>query len=299
MTTAYYQGSVGTDPQIDYQTLPSGGIIVLKLYSSVATNWSLTRYIDQGGTLVSGTAIDIGTPVAPALAGAQTEVICVDANDTTAVPLNTSLQYVYEFTTSVGTIQTPPLVAGCSLEIVRDNITYLILKVLASSMKSLAIPKNYEKPTVIHAMPLTGMPTLPVISVNQSYTGQLQTPIGQATNPNIYSNTGTTTTQAQRIYSVSILTTTADEREFYRDAIIAVFNSILGPLLQSIGQDTSHDFSADSGQMVGNDAFNPGFFYADIMLKVSGTYNVIINSQYGLIEEFDGSATYNQLTWTF
>ena len=113
---------------------------------------------------------------------------------------------------------------------------------------------------------------------------------------NFLSNTNTTTAQADRIYSVAVLCSTVEEREFYRDAVIGVFNSILGPVLESLGQNTSHDFHADSGQVVKDD-LQPGFYYSELMLKISGIYNVIVNSQFGVIKEIVADVTYDNVPY--
>ena len=308
MTAGYIQGSVGTDPIIDYTTVYTGGLVTLKLKSSTTKDWSLTRYISQGTNLVSGVALKLPTPVSPLLAGAPTQIVYIDAGDgpngaSPVIALDPTQSYVYTFTTAAGTISTPALSVACSIEVVPDDLTYLILKIIKSALSSLTIPAGFKNmPTVVHAMPLTGVPRLPIVTINQSYIGQNNIPIGQANQANFQTNISTTTAQADRIYSVAVLCSTNDEREYYRDAIIGIFNSIIGPVLDSIGQDTSHNFSADSGQIVNDkQGMIPGFYYSELMLKVTGTYNVIINSQYGIIKSFDGSATVvaDQFTFDF
>jgi len=292
--SGYVQGTVGTDPIIEYSAIPSGGAVALKLYSSSATGWSLTRYVSQGGTLVSGTAIALPTPVPPLYGTADTQVTVLDVGDGTNAPLDGTLQYVYEFTTSTGNISTPALPVGANITLVQDDLTLILVRLLQSGFRSLAIPANFKnKPTVMHAMPIAGMPTLPIVAINQSFFGQAEVPIGQANQTNYFNNQGVITGIADRVYSVAILATTVQERDFYRDALVGIFYNILGPVLESIGQDVRHSFAIDSGQVV-SEATAPGFYFAEAMLKTSGTYNVILTSDYGIMDVIMPSPTPTQ-----
>lgn len=283
--SGYVQGTVGTDPMIEYSAIPSGGAVALKLYSSSPTGWSLTRSISQSGVLVSGVAVPLPTPVPPIYGTAMTRIVVLDTGDGTNFPLDPTQLYVYDFTTSVGTISTPALPVGANIQIVQDDLTLILVRLLQSGLRSLSYPSQFKnKPTVTHSMPIAGMPTLPLVAINQSFFGQAEVPIGQSNqNSNFESNQSTVTGIADRVYSVAIIASNVAERDFLRDAVIGIFYTILGPVLESIGQDARHSFAVDSGQVV-SEATNPGFYFAECMLKISGSYNVVVTSDYGVIE---------------
>lgn len=291
MSSGYVEGCIGTDPMLKYTAIPSGGAVSLNLLSLSTANWQLNRFVNIDGNLVSGVALTLPTPVLPKLKNTPANILVVDCGDGTSQPLNPSLTYVYQFTNDKGTVSTPALPVGANIQIVQDDLTYIILRILKSGLVSLAVPAEFKnKPSVLHAMPIDGQPKLPIITVNQSYIGQTHVPLGTA-NENVFlDNRVTKTALMDRIYSVAVLTTTVEEREFYRDAIIGIFTSILGPVLQKMGQDTSHDIHVDSGQVT-KDTLQPGFYFAEAMIKISGSFNVIVTSDYGIIAQIDPEPT--------
>ena len=276
-------GTIGTDPSITYSVVPSGGIISLTLASKLATGWSLTRYVDTGGVLSNPITVPIVAPTPPIVAGSFTQVVVLDVGDGTNAPLDPALSYAYTFTTSAGSVTTAAIPVAVTLEIVQDELTLILIRVLQSGLKSLAVPNLFKnKPSVFHAMPLTGQPTLPFVAVNQTNFSQSMVPIGQQNITNYQSNTATMPSMAKRRYNIAVITTTVEEREFYRDAIVSIFLTILGPLFNSIGQNVSHDFLVENSQVTA-DAMAPGFYYSEIMITVEGTFNTILTTAYGTI----------------
>lgn len=285
--------TVGTDPQIQYTVVPSGGIVSITLTSSSATGWQLERFVDQGGTLVSGAVLDIGSPTPPVSGTAATWMRVLDVGDGTNAPLDSSLSYAYTFTTSVSGVTTPAIAVGSTITIEQDDLTLILVRLFQSGLRSLALPKNFKRPSVFHAMPLAGHPTLPFVTISQVQMHQAQVPVGQDNLTQYLDNNATVTTQAARRYSVAVLTETVEEREFYRDALIGIFNTILGPILDSIGQNSTHDFMVENNQVVSEDRA-PGFYYAELMLSFTGTYNVRVTSNYGIIQTIDPEPSSSQ-----
>lgn len=283
--------TVGTDPQIRYEVVPSGGVISLKLSSSSASEWQLERFVNQSGVLVSGTVLDVGSPVPPISGSAETTMHVLDIGDGTNWPLQQDLSYSYTFTTAVSGVTTDAIAVGSTLTLVQDDLTLVLVRVFQSGLRALALPKNFKnRPDVFHAMPLAGHPRLPFIAISQVQMRQEQVPVGQENLANYISQAATVTAQTSRRYSVAVLAESVEEREFYRDAVIGVFNTILGPLLNSIGQDSSHEFMVENNQVVSEDRA-PGFYYSEIMLTFTGSYNVTVTSDYGIIKAIDPDPT--------
>ena len=285
-------GTVGTDPSIYYELVPCGGVVSLQLQSSTVSGWSLTRYVDQGGTLVSGTSLLLPDPT-PAPAGSTyiPYINYIDIGEGLNAPLNQSLAYAYTFTVVSGgtdvSITTPAISVGATLTINQDDLTQIFIRVMQAGLNALIVPNNFKrKPSVFHAMPVAGQPTLPFVAISQVTMQQVQVPIGQNVMSNYQSNLLSITDLTKRRYSIAIMTTTAEEREFYRDAVISIFKTILGPLLESIGQNVSHDFMVDTGQVT-QDRDAPGFYYCECLVEITGTFNVTVSTNYGFIADID------------
>lgn len=282
---------VGADPQIQYEVVPSGGIVSLKLSSSSAEGWQLERFVDQGGVLVSGTTLALPAPTPPISGTADTVMHVLDVGDGTNAALNQGLSYAYTFTTSVSGVTTDSIAVGSTISIVEDDLTLILVRLFQSGLRALALPQNFKnRASVFHAMPLAGQPTLPFVTISQVQMHQSQVPVGQENLDNYVSAAATITSQVTRRYSVAVLAETIEEREFYRDAVIGIFYTIIGPVLNSIGQDSSHDMMVENNQVVSEDRA-PGFYYAEIMLTFTGTYNVTVTSDYGIIKEIDTDPT--------
>jgi len=53
--------------------------------------------------------------------------------------------------------------------------------------------------------------------------------------------------------------------EFYKDAVLAIFASMLSSTFQPLGWDMKHSFMVHADQAVGKD-MNPGFYFAEYSL---------------------------------
>ena len=275
-------GCIGTDPQITWQVAPTGGIVILKLKSAAPANtWVLIRQvISESQGLVHRTALfDAPSLIQP---------VYLDIGDGTKGPLDPTCNYQYTFTTSAGTAIAGPILPSASIQIEPDHLTSILLRALASGLRSLVIPAEFnDRPRVFHAMPMGSQPTLPMVSLNDTLLQQGDIPIGQNNPNNIDTNTLVIGGQATRHFTIAVLTSTVEERLFYRDAVLAIFNAILGPIAQAIGENSSHRFQVNSSQ-VAQDGMNPGFYFAEILLELTGTFSVGVSTTYGLIEEIDG-----------
>lgn len=270
-------GSVGSDPNISWQVAPTGGIVILKLASAApAVSWSLVRSVVSGSNLVEQTTLF----TAPECI----QPVFLDIGDGTKAPLNPTQNYQYAFTTASGTVVTPQILPSASITLEPDHLTAILLRALTSGFRSLVIPAGFSnRPQVFHAMPMGIQPTLPMVSLNGTLMQQADIPIGQNNPNNIDTNTLVIGGLALRHYTIAVMTSTVDEREFYRDAVLAIFNAILGPILNAIGENATHRFQVHSSQVTGAGQ-QPGFYFSEILLELTGSFSVAVSTTYGVIE---------------
>ena len=279
---------------IEYTVLPTGGAVQLKLYSDSET-MTLNRATSGSAGLSTWTTLYNGPgPGASGLFnGVPTTpfVQFVDAGDYLPGPLIPTDLYVYQLTDSNGnTYTTDAISVSGSLILNRIDLTELLAKLLWGGLQSLPLPSNYKTPQVYHAMPLTGQPPLPLVTINLDLFQQSdnQIPVGQNV-PN-YSTNGSwdVAALAKWRYIVAVLTTNAAEREFYRQAIIGLFHGLLYAPLNELGVNVSHSFQSTNGQTTGDGSrMNPGFYWSEIALDLTGTYRLSIDNNPGTVNAID------------
>lgn len=273
--------------------VPTGGAIVLDFnldgVVTVGSPMTISRATSTDGVLSGFTTLYSGDAASP----------FIDVGDALPQPLTAGTAYVYEITDPTGTVQTAPLQPGGALVIEDDGVTRLLIRLLQAGITNLTLPArlqspgvlNQGRPIVSNAMPITGFPPLPFIVVNQDLVQQENVPIGQnVVQPNA-DNLWTQSSYAKKIWRVSVLTRTPDERDFYRDSLIAIFQSLLGSVFARIGANMSHRYQAASGQT--SDEYqgkSPGFYFADVMLEVLGTFNFTIATSFGRIDAIETNA---------
>jgi hypothetical protein len=263
---------------ITLTVIPTGGIIRINLVSAdVAGLWTLTR-----------TAT--GTPVAeppytlysgPALVMPNAAPEWLDYGDGLNQPLDPAITYQYTFSTESGSV-TESAQPSCSIIIDYDDYTRLLVRILQAGVKSLVPPSGVSfnrKPVVTVSMPLTGTPPIPCISVNEDLLQQGETPIGHGMNTDTTNNEYQIFELVMRRYRVTVFTSTVDEREYWKFAIIALFKSVMIPVLEHMGQNVTTKFQCASSQVVD---VSPGFYFADIGLEFTGDMPVRIKTNYGV-----------------
>ncbi len=289
-----FSGNAGGDPSIYWQVSPTGGVVVLNLHSIAdPATWSLSRsgvsYLPTGvsGAIVSGS---VG-PVLLVSGAAQTIPFFVDIGDGTNTPLNPQTLYSYRFATAQGIAITDPISVSGAIVLEPDHLTRVLGRSLQAGLVSLVLPTNFtQRPTFSYSMPVTTQMRFPMVLLNLDLLQQESIPIGQGQPSQIVDNSYSVPAMAMRRYVVRVFATNVDERDFYRDAVIAIFNTILTPLLAKIGVNTSHRFQASNGQIV-TDQMQPGAFYAEISLQFSGLYNVTVSTNFPIIGSVIGQAT--------
>jgi hypothetical protein len=137
-------------------------------------------------------------------------------------------------------------------------------------------------------MPLVGLPPMPFVTINQNLIQQMEVPIGESVQNVGKSGAQIITELASRTYLISVFSTSATERDYYREAIIGIFKSLYASILQPSGLDVRHKWQAASGQVADDiKGTGPGFYYSDVTLSFDGTVNIKVAPIFGVIEHID------------
>jgi hypothetical protein len=279
------------DPFMSAEIMPCGGIISLGLMSAATGTWSLTRSVSGASGLSEPVTLYNG----PCLANISNDppmlMPFIDANDGNPLPLSQTSAYVYTFTTTNGSVTSPPIIPAVTIEVVPDPLVELLIKIITAGLKALRVPAGFtNKLEILHAMPINTMPPLPSVFINQDLMQQEEVGIGDSVDPDFHLNRYTVSAIVSRRLNVTIATTTVQERGFYRDAAIAIWRSILGPFLTTIGQDVNQRFQAADTQNVEPD-MQPGFYISELMFDFSGLFNVGVTTNYGIVRQIDFNPT--------
>jgi hypothetical protein len=273
-------------PDIFAQAVPTGGAIAINV-SGVPSGVSTLQRAASGIGATSGYSQIYSGPVL---------AFYVDVGDGTPGPLNPAWSFSYLYTDSLGSGATPYIQPIATLLLQSDATTQILVRLIQGAMNSLVVPLGFPRPQVTQAMPMGGSLPMPLIVVNVDLLQMAEVPIGQSVTPiDPISNQQIITQFAHRTYRVSLLTQNVEQRDFYKEALIGIFEALYQTVLQPLGLDTTHKWQATAGQIAYDPkAMAPGFFYAEVMLDFTGTLNTIISPEVGLIEHFLFTATLDQ-----
>jgi hypothetical protein len=260
--------------------VPTGGAISFSIVSSGTTTFS--RAVSGVGGLGSFTQLYSGGPI-------QTYV---DTGDMLPAPLDPTQLYVYQMVDANGTLTTPPIQPYVALNLQQEPLLALLIRLLQAGVTNLITPTGVQPCQVLQAMPLVGFPPMPFMVVNMDLMQQAEIPIGQSAEAVDMNGNWTMTGFARRVFRISVLAQNTTDRDFYRDASIGIFESIIKSVLTPLGLDVRHRYQAAAGQ-VANDNMgqSPGFYYADVMCTFEGTFNILITPQYGLMNTITFTGT--------
>jgi hypothetical protein len=132
-------------------------------------------------------------------------------------------------------------------------------------------------PQVVVSMPLVGQPPLPLVTVNEDLLQQQDVPIGHGINTAQIENIYQVDEIVERRYRVTVMTSSTDERDFWKWTVLALFKTMLVPVLLEMGQDVNSSFQAASSQVMDP---APGFYFCDIMLTFSGIFPARVTTSY-------------------
>lgn len=261
-------------PTIDSSIVATGGAVLLNIATSagvdpVSGTITLNRYT---GSLTNTPVQLYQGPITP---------VYIDAGDGLPNYLNFATTYYYSVIDAGGTATTGAIVPSAEVTVYNNYLDELLFRLFSAGISALAVPPAFSRIRVLQAMPLTlSSELIPFIVMNLDLEQQEFIQIGQSIDTS-FTNTFIQPVILRRRYSLSTLTFNARERDFYKDATIAVLYSML-PALSEIGSDININFQAAQSQVTSNAAM-PGFYEAHIMLDFEGTFNIITTTNFGLI----------------
>jgi hypothetical protein len=273
-------------PQFSATPVPVGGVILLNfpgylMPASGVAPMMLSRAVSGVSGIGAYTTIFSGT-LGPVYVDVGFDNPISGA---AALPLVPSSGYVYSLTDATGTAMLGPVYPVGVVVPPNDPLTALLIRLLQAGVNNLALPPGYGPIQITGKMPQNGLQALPLIVVNLDLLEQEETGIGQDVPKAESNNIWSIWINAKRTWRVSILSQDAEERDFYRTAIISLWQVLLATVFDQIGLNTTRKIIAASGTMAGDsEGKSPGFYYSDIMLTADGVLNTNVITNYGLIE---------------
>jgi len=280
-------------PALVLQPQPTGGCCLLCLYGAESgkykrpvgvTELTLSRSADGGSTFVT---LYSGEPLP----------FWLDTNDgpsTSSQPLNPTIGYIWRAQDSGGTTQAGPAMLGCSIITVPDGLTQILIRLIQAGFDNMPRPSGVttNRLEVSTRAPAAGWPVMPYAVLNLDLFQQADTATGQDIPDPNQENVWTLPGWARRVWTLSILSANADERDFFRDAALIMFRTLKGTLFNQVAQNIHHTFQAASGATVDDKrGQGPILYWADVQLTLEGEFVVSVLTSYGRIEEIDTFAT--------
>lgn len=258
---------------VSYTPAPIGSTVTFKI-SGYASGEAAQMTI---GRAVSGSSsyniIYSGTPL----------VTYVDPGEGLPIGLSTGTNYFWQFIDSNGAVTVGPVQPSSYLGFEPYWLTALIVKLYQNGINNLTLPNNTQRASVYHDMPLNGFEGLPAVTITHDVMRQESIGIGQDTiNPIMVQNgIWTVPCLVTNIWKFSVFAKDVQTREFYKSAVIAIFESCLQSIFLPLGQNTSHEFIANDYQWIDElKGVSPGLYCSDISVKMDGLFNVGIQTAY-------------------
>lgn len=271
-------------PFVSPAIIPTGGAIALT-FATASGGISISRATSGVSGLSAWTVLASGLASGP-LGPLGVNGYYLDVGDQLPGPLSAAAQWVYQITDSSGTTQTAALTPVASITIEPDPVLAVMMRLIEAGLRNITPPEGINRPRISLAMPLDNAPALPLIVIAPELDQMMEQPIGvdvpKPDNQNIWQIMDL----QKRVLRVSILSLNAVERDYFKVAVISIFKSLLGTVLAQLGQDVRHGYQAASYQQT-KEALDqvPGFYGCDVMLEVTGQFNVVVTTTYGVIAE--------------
>lgn len=201
--------------------------------------------------------------------------------------------YQYDVTATIGGIvstATSIISLAQSISIIPDGMNDVLIRCVKGAVLSVNLPLGFTAPEVINAMPIADFPPLPFVAINEELIQQTDVPIGQNVEVPDQSNNWTITTYGKRMWRISVIARNSQERDFWRDYLIAVFNTLAKDLFAPLGRNIRHRFQAATYN-IAKDEDVPGFYGSDVLFEFEGNMNTTLTTNYGTIQTITGATT--------
>jgi len=224
--------------------------------------------------------------------------VFLDVGDSLPQPLDGNTAYIWNINDGISSIQVGPITPASSFVNEPDQLTQVLIRALQGIMNSMVLPPGVQPAVVTIKMPVNGWAAMPFIVINLDLIQQTETNIGEdfaAPNP---ANVWTLFANAKRVWRVTVISQAAEERDFYRDSLLAAFRILKATAFAPIGYDVSHTFSATSYSSTSEwEGLNPGFYGADLMLEINGIFPAAVLTNYPLILDVASNPTFDPNTF--
>ncbi len=217
----------------------------------------------------------------------------VDVGDGLPAPLSPTTAYWWQATDQTGSTVVGPLTPAGSLLNNPDQLTQILIRSLQGAIDTWVFPPGMQKVQVMTQMPMNGWTAMPFIVVNLDLIQQTETEIGEDVVNPTNDNNWTLFANAKRCWRITIMSTNAGERDFYRDRLLIIFRVLKATAFNQMGLDVSHTFSAHSYTDVKEwEGAIPGFYAADLMLEIDGVFPAAVMTHYPVILEVAADPTF-------
>lgn len=267
--------------------VPTGGAVMVTLGTAASGNVSLSRAVSGSGGLGSFTTLYSGAPLS------NTGDYCyfLDIGDQTPGPLASGVSYVYQLMDNTGSQQTGAIQPVTSMVLETTPWTKIIIGIIQGAVNAAMLPQGVNRARVFNAMPIAGNPPLPLIAINPELEVQANIPIGadnqivgDLVQPAVFNN-WTQAGQERRMFRITVVSLSAEERDFWRTFVIGTLRIATAYALSLVGADFTHDYEATSYQMSRSiDEKLPTWFAADVLWDVTLEANLKIITNYGPID---------------
>ena len=171
--------------------------------------------------------------------------------------------------------------------------TALLIRLLQAAINNLTLPPGIPPAQVMTRMPANGWTAMPFVVVNLELIQQSDTEIGEDfANPG-NDNVWTLFANARRIWRVTVQSQSAEERDYYRDTLLAIFRILYVSPYSYIGLNVEHSFQAVSYTSVEEwQDVIPGFYCADLLLELDGLFPATVVTNYPIIQNIVSRPTF-------
>ncbi len=278
-------------PQVNATVVPTGGAVLLEFPSSFVTvpNPPPITILRS----VAGSGVWTQIYQGPALG------VFLDVGDSLPAPLDPGTAYLWEVVNTGGVTTVGPLTPASSFVNAPDQLTQILIRALQGALNCMTLPPGVQKPLITIRMPTNGWQAMPFIVVNVDLIQQTEVEIGEdVVNPDA-DNHWTLFANAKRVWRVTIMSQDAEERDFFRDSLLAVFRVLKATAFAPIGLDVSHTFQAVSYSSAQEwEGVTPGFYAADLMLEINGVFPAAVLTNYPTILQILPNPTWTLNTFS-